>query len=133
MNQIFAERLKQLREEQGLTQAQLAEIVGVDFRTVSIWERGIRPPKDEYIIELCYALGVEMVYCCGQASAGSASEITKLLSQLGIKLLYNKLGDDDQIFIKNIQRLISILQKETTFYDEVAVGSFEASRSRVRL
>lgn len=38
----------------------------------------------------------------------------------------------DQIFIKNIQRLISILQKETTFYDEVAVGSFEASRSRVR-
>lgn len=41
MNQIFAERLKHLREEQGLTQAQLAELVGVDFRTVSIWERGI--------------------------------------------------------------------------------------------
>ena len=65
MNQIFSERLRQLREEQGLTQAQLAEIIGVDSRTVSIWERGIRPPKDEYIIELCYALGVEMTYLFG--------------------------------------------------------------------
>lgn len=44
----------------------------------------------------------------------------------------NIVTEADQIFIKNIQRLISILQKETTFYDEVAVGSFEASRSRVR-
>lgn len=37
----------------------------------------------------------------------------------------------DQIFIKNMQRLISILQRSTTFYDEVAVGSYEASRKRV--
>ena len=65
MNQKFAERLRQLREEKGLTQAQLAEIIGVDLRTVSIWERGIRLPKDEYIIELCYALGVEMTYLFG--------------------------------------------------------------------
>lgn len=65
MNQIFAERLKQLREEQGLTQAQLAELVGVDFRTVSIWERGIRLPKDEFTIELCSVLGVEMTYLFG--------------------------------------------------------------------
>lgn len=37
----------------------------------------------------------------------------------------------DQIFIRNMQRLISILQKDTTFYDEVALGSYEASRKRV--
>ena len=43
----------------------------------------------------------------------------------------NIVTEADQIFIKNIQRLISILQKETTFYDEVAIGSYEASRSRV--
>ena len=65
MNQIFAERLKKLREEQRLTQAQLAELVGVDFRTVSIWERGIRLPKDELIPEIAIALGVEMTYLFG--------------------------------------------------------------------
>ena len=61
----IAERLKHLREEQGLTQAQLAELVGVDFRTVSIWERGIRLPKDEFSIELGSVLGVEMTYLFG--------------------------------------------------------------------
>ena len=37
----------------------------------------------------------------------------------------------DRIFIKNIQKLITILQKETSFYGEVAMGSYEASRRRV--
>lgn len=37
----------------------------------------------------------------------------------------------DQIFIRNMQRLISILQRDTTFYDESALGSYEASRKRV--
>ena len=40
-----------------------------------------------------YALGVEMVYRCGQESAGSASEIAELFTKLWIKLLHNKLGD----------------------------------------
>ena len=37
----------------------------------------------------------------------------------------------DQIFIKNIQKLISFLQKDTTFYEEVSMGSYEASRRKV--
>lgn len=37
----------------------------------------------------------------------------------------------DQIFIRNIQQLISLLQKDTSFYAEVAIGSYEASRKRV--
>ena len=65
MNQLFAERLRQLREKQGLSQVQFAEIIGVDSRMVSIRERGIRLPKDEYIIELCSILDVEMTYLFG--------------------------------------------------------------------
>ena len=37
----------------------------------------------------------------------------------------------DRIFIRNIQRLISKLQKDTTFYEEVSMGSYEATRKRV--
>ena len=37
----------------------------------------------------------------------------------------------DQIYIRNIQKLITILQRDTSFYDEVAIGSYEASRRRV--
>ena len=38
----------------------------------------------------------------------------------------------DQIFVRNMQQLISMLQKHTSFYDEVAIGSYEASLRRVR-
>ena len=37
----------------------------------------------------------------------------------------------DQIYVRNIQKLIAILQKDTGFYNEVAIGSYEASRRRV--
>lgn len=37
----------------------------------------------------------------------------------------------DQIFIRNIQHLIAILHKGTGFYNEAAMGSYEASRKRV--
>ena len=43
----------------------------------------------------------------------------------------NIVTETNQIFIRNMQRLISILQRDTTFYDEVAIGSYEASRKRV--
>ncbi len=36
--------LKQLRSEKGLTQEQLAEILGVSGRTVSRWETGTNLP-----------------------------------------------------------------------------------------
>ena len=43
----------------------------------------------------------------------------------------NIVTEVDKIFIRNIQRLISKLQKETTFYEEVSMGSYEATRKRV--
>lgn len=43
----------------------------------------------------------------------------------------NIVAEADQVFIKNIQRLIAILREHTNFYDEVALGSYEAARKRV--
>lgn len=43
----------------------------------------------------------------------------------------NIVTEVDKIFIRNIQRLISKLQKDTTFYEEVSMGSYEATRKRV--
>ena len=40
----FAERLRLLRKEKGLNQAQLARALDVSLGTVSIWERGGRKP-----------------------------------------------------------------------------------------
>ena len=43
----------------------------------------------------------------------------------------NIVTEVDKIFIRNIQRLILKLQKDTTFYEEVSMGSYEATRKRV--
>lgn len=43
----------------------------------------------------------------------------------------NIVSKADRMFIRNIQQLISVLHSDTTFYDEVAIGSYEASKRRV--
>ena len=49
----FAENLKQLRENKGYSQAELAKLVNVNQRTVSAWENGICEPKYIILAKLC--------------------------------------------------------------------------------
>lgn len=46
----FAKNLKELRLEYGLSQAELAEKLGVDFRTISNWENGVRKPDIDMLV-----------------------------------------------------------------------------------
>ena len=45
--------LKALRKQKGLTQKQLADIVAVDQRTISAWEKGICEPSFQALSMLC--------------------------------------------------------------------------------
>lgn len=49
----IAENLKLLRKSKGLSQNQLAEMLGVDRRTVSAWENKICEPSLAHILKLC--------------------------------------------------------------------------------
>jgi transcriptional regulator with XRE-family HTH domain len=55
----FPGRLRELREGAGLTQAQLAEKVGVGRDAVARWEAGVREPGWSSILALAEALGVD--------------------------------------------------------------------------
>ena len=48
----LAGNIKFLREQRGMTQQELANLFGVDQKTVSSWERGRRTPGIEMIAEL---------------------------------------------------------------------------------
>ncbi|AXY24939.1 hypothetical protein CL176_02245 [Suicoccus acidiformans] len=54
---MIHEVLKQLREEAGLTQSELAHELGVDKTTVSHWEID-RNPSEEHIEELAEFYGI---------------------------------------------------------------------------
>lgn len=43
---MFSDRLKELREEKGLTQMQLAEILNISKGAIANYESGLREPKD---------------------------------------------------------------------------------------
>ena len=59
---IFAGRLKMLREEKGLTQEKLAEIIGSRKSTISQYENCKREPVVSMIKKLSVALDVSVGY-----------------------------------------------------------------------
>lgn len=53
---LFGSRIKELREEQGLLQRQLAAVLGVDVPMFSKIERGDRRAKREHVVILAQQL-----------------------------------------------------------------------------
>lgn len=70
---IFQERLKQARLDKGLTQEQLAELIGVAKSTLNGYEKGNREPDFFKIKKLIEVLGVDANYLL----CVEESEITK--------------------------------------------------------
>ena len=50
----LGERIKELRIEKGLSQMQLAKLIGVSQKAIDYWERNVNEPKASYIIELVH-------------------------------------------------------------------------------
>lgn len=59
-------RLKELRREKGLRQAQIAALVGVTKSAVSAWESDIRQPPYDTLIRLADIYGVSTDYLLGR-------------------------------------------------------------------
>ena len=56
MADALGNRLRELREEQGLTQAQLADRIGVSRKTVNTVENGVFVPSTVVALKLARAL-----------------------------------------------------------------------------
>ena len=62
---IFAERLKDLRNEKGLTIMQLAKEIGFSHAAISRWGAEIRIPNIEALVEIAKYFKVSTDYLCG--------------------------------------------------------------------
>jgi repressor LexA len=66
MSEGMAQRIKNLRQEKGLTLEQVAEVVGVGKSTVRKWETGmIANMRRDKIADLAKALGTTPAYLMG--------------------------------------------------------------------
>lgn len=57
-NNIFGENLRQLREENGLTQQALADMVMISHQSISKWELGITYPQVIWVYRIADVLRV---------------------------------------------------------------------------
>lgn len=56
----FNKKLKNAREQKGMTQAELGQIAGVAQATICDIETGAKKPKLETAVKLCRALNVKL-------------------------------------------------------------------------
>ena len=52
----FAERLKTLRKQVKLTQAQIAEKLNISQQAYASWERGVKKPTQENLVKIAQIL-----------------------------------------------------------------------------
>jgi transcriptional regulator with XRE-family HTH domain len=62
----FAERLRAFREERQLTQARLAELLGVSPRVYNRWEKGVTKPHFDTVVRLADILQVTLDELAGR-------------------------------------------------------------------
>ena len=70
---MVADRIKALREQNGYTQAQLANSLGLTRASVNAWEMGISIPSTQYIVELAGLFKVSTDYLLGVEQTASVN------------------------------------------------------------
>ena len=63
----FSILLKELRLEKAISQAKLAEILGLTQDSISLWEKGKSLPATPYLIKLADFFGVSTDYLLGRS------------------------------------------------------------------
>ena len=61
----FAVRLKELRIEKSYSQSKLAQLLNVDQRTISNWEKAVREPNFDMLIKITLLFDVSADYLLG--------------------------------------------------------------------
>ena len=67
----FAERLKTLRKQVKLTQAQIAEKLDISQQAYASWERGVKKPTQENLVKIAQVLNVSIDYLVGNSEEKS--------------------------------------------------------------
>ncbi len=62
---IFKQRLKELREDKGISQKELANTLNLRQQSISMWENGSRQPNYDMLETLCKYFEVTADYLLG--------------------------------------------------------------------
>lgn len=88
-DEMISDRIKEIREAQGMTQAGLASKLGVTRSSVNAWELGISVPSTQYVVELANVLKVSTDYllCVDKTATISVTGLSEEDTQLVYSLV----------------------------------------------
>lgn len=70
---MIAEKVKKLKEQKGLSQVELAKLLGITRSSVNAWEMGISVPSTQYIVDLAGVFDISTDYLLGVDSSSTIS------------------------------------------------------------
>lgn len=70
---MVADKIKALREQNGMTQSDLAKRLGITRSSVNAWEMGISVPSTQYVVELSNIFKVSTDFLLGVTSTATIS------------------------------------------------------------
>lgn len=62
---LLSEKIKSIREQLGMTQAEVARKLGLTRSSINGWEMGLSVPSTQYIVELAKLFNVSTDYLLG--------------------------------------------------------------------
>ena len=110
----FAERLKILRKQVKLTQAQIAEKLNISQQAYASWERGVKRPTQDNLVKIAQVLNVTVDYLVGNSDE---------------EIMNNKLEDIEILFRKNSEGLTDA---EKTVFRQELIAFMEKRKKQFR-
>ena len=123
-----AERIKQLRKKKGISQSELAEVIGVKNNTVSTWERGTRKPDFEVLNLLSDYFEVSFEYILGSSDKEKArvKPTEEELDQLALSALADELYD-------NVKKYCQLSTKSQKMIDALINATYQMEKQEGEL
>lgn len=84
---MIADRIKSLREQRSMTQAELAKRLGITRSSVNAWEMGISVPSTQYLVEVAGIFKVSTDYLLGLSNTSTVS--LRGLTEEDIQMVYS--------------------------------------------
>lgn len=108
LSKVMAGRIRLLRQQVGMTQAELAAKLEVSTALVTQWEMGVRKPSLPVIVALAKTLGVSVDYIVGAQETPQAfldEEMANLFQEI------STLPKKDRTVIREIVKVLKNLNQ----------------------
>lgn len=93
MKRVFAQRLKEAREERAMSMDDLANKIGISKGSIWKYEQGLREPKVSACIKIANALGVNFDWIIGDSEEKYIATTSEEVQKLFLALPENKKVD----------------------------------------